>query len=108
MNAQLLQSCPTLCDPMDHEGQAPRQAPLEKPIMYMYLYGKPTYLFIGAYLVAQMVKNIPAMQEDPCLISGSGRFPRRREWLPTLVFLPGEFCVYLFILYLNIYQLTYL
>ena len=25
-----------------------------------------------------------------CLISGSGRFPRRREWLPTPVFWPGE------------------
>ena len=28
---------------------------------------------------------------DPCLIPGSGRFPWRRKWLPTLVFLPGEF-----------------
>ena len=24
-------------------------------------------------------------------IAGLGRFPRRREWLPTPVFLPGEF-----------------
>ena len=24
-------------------------------------------------------------------IPGLGRFPRRREWLPTPVFLPGEF-----------------
>ena len=29
---------------------------------------------------------------DPGLIPGSGRsIPWRREWLPTLVFLPGEF-----------------
>ena len=38
--------------------------------------------------VAQMVKNLPAMQEtgfDPCV-------PNRREWLPTPIFLLGEFC----------------
>ena len=28
-----------------------------------------------AYLVAQLVKNLPAMQEDPGSIPGSGRFP---------------------------------
>ena len=28
---------------------------------------------------------------DLGLIPGYGRFPWRREWLPTLVFLPGEF-----------------
>ena len=28
---------------------------------------------------------------DPGLISGSGRSPWRRERLPTLVFLPGDF-----------------
>ena len=28
---------------------------------------------------------------DSGLIPGSGRSPWRREWLPTLVFLPGEF-----------------
>ena len=26
-----------------------------------------------------------------CLIPGSGRFPQRREWQPTPVFLPREF-----------------
>ena len=38
----------------------------------------------------QMVKNPPAIQEtefDPWV----GKIPWRREWLPTLVFLPGEF-----------------
>ena len=37
-----------------------------------------------------MVKNLPAMQEtqvDPCI----GKILCRREWLPTPVFLPGEF-----------------
>ena len=28
---------------------------------------------------------------DPGLIPGLGRFPCRRKWQPTLVFLPGEF-----------------
>ena len=37
-----------------------------------------------------MVKNLPALQEtgfDPWV----GKMPWRREWLPTPVFLPGEF-----------------
>ena len=37
-----------------------------------------------------MVKNLPAMKEtwvDPQI----GKIPRRREWQPTLGFLPGEF-----------------
>ena len=36
-----------------------------------------------------MVKNLPAVQEtrfDPWV----GQSPWRREWQPTLVFLPGE------------------
>ena len=40
-------------------------------------------------LVAQVVKNLPAMQEigfDPWL----GKIPWRREWLPAPVFLPGK------------------
>ena len=40
--------------------------------------------------VVQMVKNLPAMQEtgfDPCV----GKIPWRREWLPTPIFLLGEF-----------------
>ena len=43
-----------------------------------------------ASLVAQMVKNLPAMWRprfDPWV----GKVPWRREWLPTPVFLPGEF-----------------
>ena len=39
-----------------------------------------------ASLVAQMVKNLPAMQETQV-----GKIPWRTEWLPTPVFLPGEF-----------------
>ena len=40
--------------------------------------------------MAQMIKNLSAMQEttfDPWV----GKIPWRREWLPTPVFLPGKF-----------------
>ena len=43
-----------------------------------------------ASLVAKSVKNLPAIQEtrfNPWV----GKIPWRREWLPTPVFLPGEF-----------------
>ena len=36
-------------------------------------------------------KESPCNAGDPGLIPGSGRFPWRREWQPTPVFLPGEF-----------------
>ena len=43
-----------------------------------------------ASLVAQLVKNLPAMREtwvQPLV----GKIPWRRAWQPTPVFLPGEF-----------------
>ena len=45
---------------------------------------------VKAFLIAQLVKNLPAMQETPV------RFPDWEEllekgWLPTPVFWPGEF-----------------
>ena len=49
-----------------------------------------TILGLGASLVAQMVKNLPALQKtglDPWV----GKILWRKEWLPTPVFLPGEF-----------------
>ena len=48
---------------------------------------------IWASLVAQMVKNLPAMQETWMRSLGgiSGKMPWRREWQPTPVFLPGKF-----------------
>ena len=42
-----------------------------------------------ASLVAQMVKNLPAMQETQVQSPGQ-KDPLRREWQPTPVFLPGE------------------
>ena len=40
--------------------------------------------------MAQMVKNLPAMQETRVQSLGQ-EDPWRREWPPTPVFLPGEF-----------------
>ena len=45
---------------------------------------------LGASLVAQMVKNLPAMQEIQ-VQSLCQEYPWRRGWLPIPVFLPGEF-----------------
>ena len=39
-----------------------------------------------------VVKNLPAKEGDTCSIPGSGRFPWRRKWQSTPVFLPGESC----------------
>ena len=45
-------------------------------------------LFLAS-LVAQMVKNPPAMQETQVQSLG-WEDPLEKEWLPTPVFLPGE------------------
>ena len=42
-------------------------------------------------LVAQLVKNSPAVFGRPEFNPWVGKIPRRRERLPTPVFLPGEF-----------------
>jgi len=47
-------------------------------------------LLIGASLVAQTVKNLPAMWR-PGVYPWVRKLPWRREWLPTPVFLPVEF-----------------
>ena len=39
-----------------------------------------------------VVKNPPAKAGDTCSVPGSGRFPWRRKWQSTPVFLPGESC----------------
>ena len=38
-----------------------------------------------------MVKNLSANAGDLGLIPGLGRSPKEGNWLPTPVFLPGEF-----------------
>ena len=47
------------------------------------------YSYKWASLVAQTVKNTPAMQE-PQVQSLGLEDPQRRKWQPTSVFLPGE------------------
>ena len=49
-----------------------------------------TQSFVWLYRLAQTVKNLLVMQEDPGLIPGSGRSPWRREWQPTPVFFPRK------------------
>ena len=46
-------------------------------------------LLIGSSLVAQLVKNLPAMQETWVRFLGWAH-PWRRKWQPIPVFLPGE------------------
>jgi len=46
---------------------------------------------IGHGLVVQTVKTLPAARETQVQSLGRGGIPRRREWQPTPVFLPGEF-----------------
>ena len=58
----------------------------------MFFVQKKTDLLSTCYvsLVAQMVKNLFAMQEagfNPWI----RKIPWRREWIPSPVFLPGEF-----------------
>ena len=47
-------------------------------------------VFSGSSLVAQMVKNLPAMWETRVQSLG-WEDPMEKEWQPTLAFLPGEF-----------------
>ena len=47
------------------------------------------FIYKWASLVAQMVKNLPAMQETWVWSLGQ-EDSWRKAWLPTLVFLPGE------------------
>ena len=54
--------------------------------------GKLEGIFSWASVVAQLVKNLPAMQETWVQsLDWDGTIPWRRERLPTPVFWPGEF-----------------
>ena len=43
----------------------------------------------GGFLGSSGVKNLPAPVGDMGLIPGLGRFPWKRKWQPTPIFLPG-------------------
>ena len=57
--------------------------------MFVYLFNL-NFIYQWASLGAQTVKNLPAMQR-PRFDPWFGKIPWRRKWLPTPVFLPGEF-----------------
>ena len=57
--------------------------------MFVYLFNL-NFIYQWASLVAQTVKNLPAMQR-PRFDPWFGKIPWRRKWQPTPVFLPGEF-----------------
>ena len=44
----------------------------------------------NASLMAQTVKNLPAMQEILCSIPESGKSPGEENGQPTPIFLPGD------------------
>ena len=63
--------------------------PSQKPFLFSPVLLCFMFLTWGAFLVAQMVKNLlhcGRPRFDPWV----GKIPCRREWLPTPVFLPGE------------------
>ena len=57
--------------------------------VFTQTWSKVLFTWTWASLVAQMVKNPPAMQET--WVWSQEKIPWRKEWLPTPVFLPGEF-----------------
>ena len=54
------------------------------------LLGSPLVIQIKASLLAQKLKNLPACSR-PGFFPRVRKIPWRRAWLPTPVFLPGEF-----------------
>ena len=61
------------------------------PILFFYI-PVPHCLGFPVWLFGSDSRESTCNAADPGLIPWSGRFPWRREWLPTPVFLPREFC----------------
>ena len=69
----------------------PLDVSLLKMFIYLFLVGSAGSLLIPKVsLVAQRVKNLPAMQETQVQSLGQ-EDPLEKGWLPTSVFLPEEF-----------------
>ena len=47
-------------------------------------------MFLMGFPGGSLVKNLPATAGDAGSSPGLGRFPWRRKWQPTSVFLPGK------------------
>ena len=66
--------------------------PWESPFSYKVSLKSTPFLHLNRYsasLVAQLVKNLTAMQETQ-FSPWVEKIPRRRKWQPTPVFLPGK------------------
>ena len=59
---------------------------------FFWIFNYFVFFIINGPMVAQMVKKkkMACHVGDPDSIPGLGRFPWRREWLLTPVFLPGQ------------------
>ena len=110
-----LQSCPTLCDPMDYSSPGfsvpgdspgknigvsglpcPPQGDLldpgikpASPVSCIGSLALDTFSLYCPLLVAHTMKNL--QHRRPRFDLWVGKIPWRREWLPIPVFLPGEF-----------------
>ena len=70
------------------------------PLLQAYCENSPVntlYTHIRASLVAQTIKNLPAMQETQVQLRVR-KSPWEREWLPTPVFLPGESHIFMLLI----------
>ena len=71
----------------EHNGHSRHLLPTAKEIIIHMDIQMPSLHW--ASLVAQLAKNLPAMQKTQ-VCPWVGKIPWRRKWLPTSVFLPGE------------------
>ena len=85
------------CPILDSPPSTPTSTPIDllSLLLFPQLSSPPPLIImpaspVQASLVAQMVKNLPATQETQVRSLGQ-EDTQRREWLPTPVFLPGEF-----------------
>ena len=65
------------------------EGPVTKPRFLTAVLNLNEIIYVRASLVAEMVKNLPAVR--PRFNIWVRKIPWRREWLPTPVFLPGEY-----------------
>ena len=69
-------------------GEKVRTSELCPQLLPFLIYSR--FLYKGASCVAQLVKHLPAVWERPGLNTWVRKFPWRRKWQPTSVFLKGE------------------
>ena len=82
VNMKVSQSCPTLCDPMDYTVRRILQARIPEGVAFPFSGDLPNPGIkprspVLASLVAQLVKNPPAMRGDLGSVPGLGRSPEK-------------------------------